>query len=541
MMQTNPIQLTNTNRFIHHYRNERKDVMDYFDYKPFDDFKSRLEYIDKRSYKRERLATILQTMNKKWDAPSSTLQQIERLQDETSVVVIGGQQAGLLTGPLYSINKLISIVHLAKEQETQLQRPVIPVFWIAGEDHDLDEINHIYVPNNHSIAKHRLHSDINNKTSVSHLSIDQDKAKLWLQTAFTHLQETDYTKVLYEKITACLEASSSYVDFFARLIFKLFPDEGIVLIDSADEDIRQLESLLFKQLITKQKEIATSVYKTVQSLQQTGYSIPLEAELDDAHLFFHDNYNERILLKREGENWVGKNDEINMSTEELMSFATNNPKRLSNNVVSRPLAQEYLFPTLAFIGGDGEISYWAALKDAFHHLSYQMPPVVPRISFTYQTERMAKLLRTRVLDVKDVIENGLGKVRLNWLVHQTTPPIERLFQEVHEKITQVHTPLHHMAKEISPDLEAETVKNLEYIQGNIDYLQRKVKQKLSEQYNQQLLQFDEIENTLKPNGTFQERIWSPLPFVNEYGVEFLRLLINDKHLSIKEAHYIVKL
>src|SRR5699024_12484030 len=114
MMQTNPIQLTNTNRFIHHYRNERKDVMDYFDYKPFDDFKSRLEYIDKRSYKRERLATILQTMNKKWDAPSSTLQQIERIQDETSVVVIVDQHARFFTSYLLYIDNINLFVYYAQ-------------------------------------------------------------------------------------------------------------------------------------------------------------------------------------------------------------------------------------------------------------------------------------------------------------------------------------------------------------------------------------------------------------------------------------------
>src|SRR5699024_5290643 len=78
-----------------------------------------------------------------WGSDDATLKNIERLKSDNAVVVIGGQQAGLLTGPLYSVNKVISIIQLAKEQEAELNRPVIPVFWIAGEDHDFDEINHV--------------------------------------------------------------------------------------------------------------------------------------------------------------------------------------------------------------------------------------------------------------------------------------------------------------------------------------------------------------------------------------------------------------
>lgn len=540
-MQTKPIQLTNKNCLIRHYRNEREEMMGYFDYKPFDNFQIRLEDLQQRSYHRDELATTLHNMNENWAAPASTLQQIERLRDESSVVVIGGQQAGLLTGPFYSINKLISIVRLAKEQEEKLQRPVIPVFWIAGEDHDFEEINHIYTTQYQHIYKHRLNSEMNNKKSVSHLAMDQERAVTWLQTAFSYLQETVYTKSLYEKVESCLQASHSYVDFFARLIFELFPDEGIVLVDSGDVAIRRLENDFFKQLINKQEEISTSVYETVQKLQQEGYTIPLEVELDDAHLFYHDEYNERILLKREDDLWIGKNDEVELTTTEMLSFAENNPDRLSNNVVTRPLVQEFLFPTLAFVGGDGEISYWATLKQAFHHVGFKMPPVLPRISFTYQTDRISKLLRTRVLDANDVIENGLDEVRMNWLLNQETPSIEQLFRETYVKIEQIHGPLREVAKDISPDLEAEARRNQDYIKGHIDYLQRKMEQKLAEKYEHQLVQFDEITNALKPNATLQERIWSPLPFVNEYGVQFLRLLMNDDNLSIKQTHYLVTL
>ncbi|HLR70659.1 MAG TPA: bacillithiol biosynthesis cysteine-adding enzyme BshC [Pseudogracilibacillus sp.] len=538
-MQTKSIQLTNKNHFISEYRNGK--MMNYFDYKPFDEFERRVQDVTSKTYEREKLVNTLTTMNKNWDAPQATINQIERLKDERSVVVVGGQQAGLLTGPLYSINKLISIVRLAKEQEEKLQRPVIPVFWIAGEDHDFEEINHIYTSNDHALKKHRLQDEMYNKVSVSHLYMDQEKVTIWLQTAFADMKETMYTKSLYDTILRCLHTSESYVDFFAKLIHALFPEEGIVLIDSGDEAVRRLETDFFQLLIKNQEEISASVYETVQQLQQKGYTVPLEVEPNDTHLFYHDDYNERILLKREEDKWVGKNDEVVLTTEDMLHLAATQPDRLSNNVVTRPLMQEYLFPTLAFVGGDGEISYWAALKKAFHCVELTMPPVVPRLSLTYKTDRVDKLLRTRVLKAEDVIQYGVTDVRMRWLMSQETPSIDIVFSDVLQQIETLHEPLRAIAKDVSADLEAEAARNKQYIQHNIHYLQKKVEQKIAENHKLPLQQFDEINIALHPNNGLQERIWSPLPFINEYGVDFFKTLIHKEELSLKEQHYIVSL
>ena len=143
-MRIRPIQLKSSNRLINQYRLQSDDVMEYFSYRPFDSLEKRVLDIQSRPYQRQALSDILYKMNVDWDAPDATLLQIERLKDTESVVVIGGQQAGLLTGPLYTLNKIMTIISFAKKQEQILNVPVIPVFWIAGEDHDYDEINHIY-------------------------------------------------------------------------------------------------------------------------------------------------------------------------------------------------------------------------------------------------------------------------------------------------------------------------------------------------------------------------------------------------------------
>src|SRR5699024_12707310 len=119
-------------------------------------------------------------MNETWGAPDATIAQIERLRDERSVVVIGGQQAGLLTGPLYTIHKIVSIIKYAKEQEAKLNIPVIPVFWIAGEDHDYADINHVYTTENGNLTKQKIAQQAWKHITISNLSLNYSLHKKWI-------------------------------------------------------------------------------------------------------------------------------------------------------------------------------------------------------------------------------------------------------------------------------------------------------------------------------------------------------------------------
>src|SRR5699024_6256726 len=155
-----------------------------------------------------------------------------------SVVIVGGQQAGLGTGPMYTVNKIISIIKLAREKEAQLKIPVIPLFWIAGEDHDYDEINHLFIDEDDKLKKLPTRQEAFIKKSVSHIELDQEKTEKWLRQLFLSLQETEETRDLYEQMKDILKKSKTFVDFFARTLFYLFQGEGLVLFDSADQGAR---------------------------------------------------------------------------------------------------------------------------------------------------------------------------------------------------------------------------------------------------------------------------------------------------------------
>src|SRR5699024_2292399 len=193
-MAVQSIKLNNRNRLASKY--VKGKLPHHFPYDPFHSAQERVNDLKERSFPREELVSILTNMNKSWDAPQHTLQQIERLREENSVVVIGGQQAGLLTGPLYTIHKIISIIKYAKEQEARLNIPVVPVFWIAGEDHDYDEINHIYTTADNELNKRIIEQEEWQKKSVSHIPLDQSLTEKWVKQVFHDLTETEYTRDL---------------------------------------------------------------------------------------------------------------------------------------------------------------------------------------------------------------------------------------------------------------------------------------------------------------------------------------------------------
>ncbi|MBP1968203.1 bacillithiol biosynthesis cysteine-adding enzyme BshC [Virgibacillus natechei] len=537
-MQVDPIHIHKQSNLIADYRNNENNIGHFFDYRPFNNFKERLNDLAERHFDRKQLTDVLYRINQHWDAPESTYHNIERLKENNSVVVIGGQQAGLMTGPMYTINKIISIIQLAKQQEAEFKIPVIPVFWIAGEDHDFSEINHIFLPETSKMTKHKILQRVFDKSSVSDIHMDKTHSSQWLNELFEQLKETQYTKGLYETIKTCLDKSATYVDFFAHLIYQVFSEEGLVLIDSAHPEVRELESKHFVQMIEQQPEISEGVHAAYSQLKQEDYSLPLEVESNEAHLFYHKN-NERILLMRNAEgDWVGKQNEVLLSTEELITIAKEQPNLLSNNVVTRPLMQELLFPSLAFIGGPGEISYWAVLKPAFGSLQMKMPPVVPRLSITYVDRSVEKALKAFDISAAEAVNQGVEGLKNNWLVSKNDPPVQQIVDEIKQSVDKAHKPLRDIAQELRSDLGELADKNLQYLHGDIEYLEDRIVKTLEGKYAKELYEFDLIHNALRPHGGLQERIWNPLPWINEYGIGFIRDVANESY-SLKNDHYLV--
>jgi len=231
---------------------------------------------------------------------------------------------------------------------------------------------------------------------------------------------------------------------------------------------------------------------------------------------------------------------VELTTEELLTVVKNDSEKLSNNVVTRPLMQELLLPTLAFIGGPGEISYWALLKDAFHALEVKMPPVVPRLSITYVPTEIEKALETTGLSISTAINEGSRKAKESWILEVQEPPIANLAEDLKETIRNAHHPLQETAREIRADVGALADKNLEIIEREIDYLRNRMEKTLEDKYEKNIEPFDQIEMVLHPEGGLQERVWNILPLLNRYGTDFITELCQSS-CSFEEVHHVVYL
>lgn len=530
------------NKLLKDYLEQHDTIMQRFDYNPYkpETMHDRLADIKKTNYNRKQLVSMLTKLHEKWQLDDTVLANINRLNDSDSVVVIGGQQAGLLTGPLYTIHKIISIIVYARQQEEVLRVPVVPVFWIAGEDHDFDEINHVFLPEQDKMKKYPIRQAVREKKSVSTVEINHHDTITWLDKLFAELVETTYTKTLYNQLRQHLAESVTYVDFFARLTSKLFNAQGLVLIDSGDPDVREIETSYFKRMITKQPEIAAGVYRALQHVRQDGYTISVDAAKQDGHLFYHLD-GERILLEKTAEDqWQGKNNRCQFSTEDLLTIASEHPERLSNNVVTRPLMQECLFPTLAFFAGPGELAYWSILKPAFQAIGYKMPPVLPRLSFSIIDRTCRKKIDHYHLSVDELINYGTTNAKLTWLAGQLDPPLAAVITEVKQSIERAHQPLRQLANQMDADLGAMAEKNAGYLFQQIDFLQKAMEKRLTEKHQKTLKNFNQIELAIHPSNGLQERSWNIVSLLNQYGDDWLATLV-QKVYPFSDVHYLVTL
>ncbi|MCZ0704527.1 bacillithiol biosynthesis cysteine-adding enzyme BshC [Natronobacillus azotifigens] len=530
------------NKLLQDYLRGENTILQRFDYNPNDKgiWLERLKDIQKVDYQRGQLVEVLTKLHKKWDQDDLVLANIQRLNDANSVVVIGGQQAGLLTGPLYTIHKIISIIVFARQQEEILKVPVIPVFWIAGEDHDFAEINHIFLPNQNEMKKYPLWQSDHEKKSVSSIEINYEALDEWLDRLFVELTETAYSKPLYNQLKSIAKDSVTYVDFFAKLTNQLFAQQGLVLIDSGDPEVRKIETTYFQQLIMKQPQISQGVNRTLQQVRQDGYLISVDADEDDGHLFYHKNGKRVLLEKVAKDHWQDKHKTCEFTTEELLEIAREQPGNLSNNVVTRPVMQECLFPTLAFFAGPGELAYWSILKPAFHAIGYKMPPVIPRLSFTIIDRTIEKKIAKHHLEFEQLLSSGATNAKLTWLAGQCEPPLIPLITEVKRAIDQAHQPLRHLANEMDADLGEMAEKNLIYLYQQIDFLQKAMEKRLSDKHKRTLDEFDRVELVVHPNNGLQERCWNIVSFLNQYGSDWLTKLMKENY-QFGQGHYIVKL
>ncbi len=537
MMKFDQIDQPNSSPFLVDFHAQKKELSTYFHYLPNEiSYKNRALSLKSHQVNRHHLTSVIREYMLKFpqnDAVDMHLAELER----DALVVIGGQQAGLLTGPLYSVHKALSIILLAKQQRKTLGIPVVPVFWIAGEDHDLDEINSTFTPNFGRLQKHTYNDRPNRKQMASETAVEAEKLQSFVRDVFKQFTETVYTKELLHKCLNMTLDVTSYTDFFAVMMHDFFSNEGLLLIDAAYQPLRKYESPYFVKMIEQSQEIASLVVQQERRFDQAGYGLPIQATDDSANLFVVEN-GERFLLRKNNGEFVNEAAGLRFSKQQLLDIAINEPERLSNNVVTRPLMQEMVFPVLAFVGGPGELAYWAAFKTMFEHFDMELPVMVPRLSITMVDKKSDQYLDELDLQVESVFNGELQSHKQAFINKIKDDDAEEIIQGIQQMLVEQYQKLENHLTNAGPALNLLTKKNLELHNKQFMYLSRKIEDTNLVRHDVTIRKFNHIEGTLFPEYTLQERWFSPFLFLNEVGPTLIDDLLsqpfefNGKHKII---------
>lgn len=495
------LSLPAANRFATDYLAGSPELQSFFHYNFTDEnsYIHRLDELKNRSFMRNELADHIQFFMSHYAKSDKINDNIDKLRKENSVAVIGGQQAGILTGPLYTIHKVISIIKLAEQKEAELGVPVVPVFWIAGEDHDYQEVNHVYVMKDNKQEKWVYPERNLEKKMISEVCINRDLCYSWVEEIVETYGETKHTKEVLAFALESLQKAESFVDFFAMIIMELFKDSGLLIVDSGNKELRRLEKEYFINQIKNHREITTAVLGQQEQTISAGFANMIDINENAANLFFYDEkVNERILLQFDPHSggFSGKNGEVSFTYDELVEIANEYPEKLSNNVVTRPLMQEWLFPTLAFIGGPGEIAYWAELKLVFEHFGLKMPPLVPRLNITLLERSIESDLEELNLDLKEVLVSGTSRHELKFIDSLKDREVEELFENVKRMLAEQYKVIREKSNGIDPVLMPMLQKNESILIKQVEFMEDKIVEAICRKHDHILRKFTRIENAL---------------------------------------------
>lgn len=523
-------------------RFERVAALFEYDPRDPDSGRRRAEWLDRarpRLVDRREVAAAVAAFNRRIGNSPQAVAHAESLADPRTLAVVGGQQAGLFTGPLLVWYKAVTIVVEARRRQIELGRPVVPVFWIAGEDHDWEEIDHTYTLGPEAdVREVRLARVREGRTSASLTAVPET---VWADAVATMqelLPDTEHKRGIVELLTEACCRSATPVEAFARLMARLFGDVGLVLIDSADPALRRAESAAFALLVEENERVEAALAEGLAAVRTAGFEPAIEAGPGQANLFWVTDA-ARLALFRSGDRYHDRRGSVSFGRAQLLEQAALFPERLSNNVVTRPWMQDAVLPVVAAVLGPSEISYWAALKPVFSALGGRMPVVVPRLEFTLLDDAAVKRMHRFGLAFSDVVTRFEEKCAEWWRERDEHRFRERLENAVCD-VGALLEPIVRDAERLDPGLRKAAERVLRRVGREFDRLAGKAERAVARRDEAARFGWTYVRSLLLPLGRPQERVLNGWMFVDKWGKQWIYDLI-EAELPRDGRHRIVRL
>lgn len=499
------------------------------------------------AYKTDRaaLCNALARTNRAWGASAETLANIKLLNEPDCLAVVSGQQAGLFTGPLYTIYKALSAVKLAGCL-SQRGTKAVPVFWIATEDHDFAEVAKAeFINRDCDLASVSVPAEMHTEgVPVGNVVLDESIGTA-VERLLSDLPDTEFRPEVEKLLRDAWRPGYRYGDAFARMMTALLGHYGLILLDPLDPELKKLAAPLYAAAAGRSHEIAVAVEKRSRELEGAGYHAQVVASENSFPLFLLDGAGARHALMRteKGKYQAKESAEEHGPTpdhkqrptsapehtaDELAEWAAREPEKFSPNVTLRAVVQDYLLPTVAYYGGAAEIAYFAQTAEVYRVLERPVTPILPRASMTMVEKHTGRSLERYDLSLSDFfagLDSVLARVVEEHLGTAAAESFNRTEASVNHELDSLQKQLRQVDPTLADALETGRRKINYQIEGLRTRFHRAQMARDEAVHRQLARAFDQ----LYPEKTLQERrinITSLLARHGHYVVDWIYNAIN---------------
>ncbi len=494
-----------------------------------------LDTIAARAAHRDAVADVLAEQNRAWGAPDSVLRHAERLRDPRAVAVVTGQQLGLFAGPLYTVYKALTAVRVAAQIEAETGRPAVPVFWLADEDHDYAEVRTATFTDGADVRTVAYEPGLGaRRPSVGRIVLDARRLAATRDALGAALPDGPHRAAVLDAVDDAYRPGRLVRDAFARLLGRLAP--GLVMVSADDARLKRLVAPLFLREIDAWEATFDALDARSRELVAAGF----HAQVAPAplNLFWIDDAGDRRPLDPAGGGLALRGDAPEPA-EVWRERVEAHPERVSPNVVLRPLMQDTLFPTAAYVAGPGEQAYFAQLSPVYEAFGVPMPAVVPRLSATLVEPGVGKVLDRYGLGVPDVrppLDALFARLAADASGVDLAGPFDAARADADAAVARLAPLVGGLDASHAAAVEAARVaveKAVERLRTTAVRLQKRRHADVGERLAR-------AQTALWPVGTLQERILSPLQAAARHGFGALPDVVDALPLD-GPAHHVVRL
>lgn len=517
-------------QFLDHF----PSVKQFYGHPPsFDSVKKEARTLDYPASRRAALAAILNEQNESLGASEATRRNLARFASG-SVAVVSGQQVGLFGGPGYSLYKAASAVQIAREL-TRAGVDAVPIFWMATEDHDLDEVRASTWFHKGDLLRFELPGNGDAGLPVGKIALGP-KVQPLLDQAAGILEEAggaSLARILRESFGP----QETYGTAFGKLFARLFAEHGLILLDPLDARLHRAGAEILEKAAADRDALVEALLARGKELDRAGFSAQVKVTARSTLLFKLGSGLRQPISFSGGKFVSGENK---WSRAELAAAVRAEPEEFSPNALLRPVLQDYLLPTAAYIGGAAEIAYFAQAEVLYKRLLGRMPVILPRAAYTVLDARPEKLLKRYLLSVEEV---WLGSQELRRTMETANVP-KTLAANFDKTLKETERALDNLKKQIVK-LDATLGGAVETARKKIIFHIEKLKRKSgkAQALKESLLDGHQqfLESWFYPHKALQERELCFLPLLAKFGPEGLHELVKLSGSDALDTHKILRL